>query len=169
MIVRCTRKLLREMSIRDEDLDSGHATGLFEDWHANLVRIDRRKCLLLTDSRTLFVFLVPGILHRDLLAFGDLLSAHCSETLRSHGIAPKNVPALASGEPVRFAKTNDRRVIGSMNDYAFQFKVHIEHEGGIEHCNISSLNHKINETPMGTLSYDSAIRAVRSELGQLAT
>ena len=152
MIVRCTRKLLRELSIRDEDLDSGHdAAGLFEDWHANLLRIDRRKCLLLTDSRTLFVFLVPGILRRDLLAFGDLLGTHCSETLQSHGIDPKHVPALASGEAVRFAKTNDRRVLGSMNDYAFQFKVHIEHEGGLEHCNISSLNQKINGTPMGTL------------------
>ncbi len=169
MIVRCTRKLLRELNICDEDLDSGHAAGLFEDWHANLLRIERRKCLLLTDSRTLFVFLVLGILRRDLLAFGDLLRAHCSETLRSHGIDPDNVPSLALGEAVRFAKTNDRRVLGSMNDYAFLFKVHIEHEGGVEHCDISSLNHKINETPMGTLSYDSAIRAVRSQLGQLAT
>ena len=76
MIVRCTRKLLRELSIRTEDLESGHEfRGLFGDWHANLLRIDQRKCLLLTDTGTLFTFLVPAVLRRDLLDFGRLLTA----------------------------------------------------------------------------------------------
>ena len=169
MIVRCTRKLLHELSIRDESLDSGEtAPGLFADWHANLVRIDRRKCLLLADSRTLFTFLVPAVLRRDLLDFGGLLRTHCSRTLSSHGIDPGQVPALSSSCPVRFAKTNNRSVLGSMNDYAFQFKVHITAERGLKHTNMSRLNHKMNETPMGALNYERPIRAVENELGRLA-
>jgi hypothetical protein len=55
-----------------------------------------------------------------------------------------------------------------MNDYAFQFKVHIASEGGLEHVDVGRLNHRINETPMGALNYERAIGAVRNELGRLA-
>ena len=169
MIVRCTRKLLRELSIRDENLESGDvACRLFAEWHANLLRIDRRKCLLLADSVTLFTFLVPAVLRRDLLDFGGLLRAYCSETLSSYGIDARGIPALNSSQPVRFGKTNNRSVLGSMNDYAFQFKAHITSEGGLEHVDIGRLNHKMNETPMGALNYERAIGAVRNKLGRPA-
>jgi hypothetical protein len=153
----------------DQDLHTGNSVrGLFEDWHANLLRIDRRKCLLFTDSQTLFVFLVPAVLRRDLAELQDLLRSGCADTLRSHGIDPASIPVISSDDHVTIAKTNDRRVLGSMNDYAFLFKVHIEGEGGLEHCDIPSLNRKINETPMGMLKYNSAIQEVRNKLGRHA-
>ena len=55
-----------------------------------------------------------------------------------------------------------------VTDYAFQFNVHIEAGGGVNHCDIGHVNHKINTCPMSLLNYDSAIETVRHELGKLA-
>lgn len=170
MIVRCTRKLAVEIGLRPQDLSqSSAAPHFFEDWHANLLRIDHRKCLLLTDSKTLFTFLVPGIRRRDLIRFRDLLRAHLAETLFSHSIDLTLVPALREISGVVFARTNDRRVLGSMNEYASLYKCYIADMGGLRYTDIRELNKKMNETPMGTLRYDSAVEAVKRELQELAT
>jgi len=102
------------------------------------------------------------------VSFGEIISVHVAETLFAHGVELNLVPALRTVPTVEFAKTSDRRVLGSMNEYAFLFKVHIAHAGGLKRVDVRELNKTMNETPMGTLRYDSAIDAVRSELGRLA-
>ena len=57
VIVRCTRKLLDV--IRPGQLADAPADG--DDWYANLLRIDGRKCLLLTHADTLFTIFEPGV------------------------------------------------------------------------------------------------------------
>lgn len=169
MIVRCTRKLAPELGLRPQDLaPRPTAPDTFEDWYANLLWIDRRKCLLITESKTLFTFLVAGIRRRDLMSFGELISVHLAETLFAHGVDLNLVPTLRTVPTIEFAKTSDRRILGSMNEYAFLYKSHIAHMGGLGRVDVLALNKAMNETPMGTLRYDSAIEAVKSELGRLA-
>ena len=68
MILRCTRRLL--------DLLGGGALILTdlaptdEDWYANLLWLDRRKCLLLTHAGTLFSVFLPGVRTADLRQAG---------------------------------------------------------------------------------------------------
>ena len=170
MIVRCTRKLLRELGIRGDDLGSEQRSrDLFGDWHANLLHVDRRKCLLLTDTCTLFTVFVPAILKRDLQDFSGLLRASCARALSSHGIDCRAIPKLDRDEPVVFGKTNNRHVLGSMNDYAFHFKFHIASEGGLGRANIERLNHRLSKMPLGAIGYKYSIEAVEEELGRLAT
>ncbi len=164
MIVRCTRKLGAELEVRHQDLEPAPVNpATFEDWHANLVRIDRRKCLLLVDSKTLFTFLVPGVLRRDLAPFGELLTTHLAEALFAHLVELNNVPVLLTRSPVVFAPTNSRKVLGSMNEYAFLFKRHIDCAGGLQGIDLRALHRRMNETPMRMLGHDTAIDRVRNE------
>ena len=73
MIVRCTKKLL--------DLLAGGARSLSdlpaadEDWYANLLWIDREKCLLLTHAGTLFSVVMPGVRVGELRPIGPYVVA----------------------------------------------------------------------------------------------
>ena len=51
MILRCTRKLLTVLGPAAAEPTPAPDP---EDWYANLVRFDRRTCLLLTQLATLF-------------------------------------------------------------------------------------------------------------------
>ena len=62
MIIRCTQKLLKELRVKPVESD---VVSEAESWHANLLRIDRRKCVLFTHDTTLFSFLVPGLRRPD--------------------------------------------------------------------------------------------------------
>jgi len=59
VILRCTRKLLRLLRT-DSAADPDPAPDA-EDWYANLVWLDRRKCLLLTPAGTLFSMFEAGV------------------------------------------------------------------------------------------------------------
>ena len=56
ILVHCTQKLLAE--IQDRLIDPS-ASG--ESWHANVLRFDRRKCVLFTHDATLYSVFVPGL------------------------------------------------------------------------------------------------------------
>jgi len=46
-LIQCTRKLQKEMGLKKGDLDEAESTDYFlASWHAHLLYIDRRKCVL---------------------------------------------------------------------------------------------------------------------------
>jgi len=62
-IIHCTRKLLKEIDVPlvEPDKIPSPTEGL-GNWYANLLRIDRRKCLLFTNEKSLYTFLIPKVL-----------------------------------------------------------------------------------------------------------
>ena len=61
-IIRCTAKLQKEMGLKKNDLiDSIEGATTLGGWHANLLHIDRRKCVLFANDRTLSNFIVPDL------------------------------------------------------------------------------------------------------------
>ena len=61
-LIGCTKKLQKEMGLGVKDLatfepdDSG-----LGPWTANLIFVNRRKCILFVNDKTLFNFLVPDV------------------------------------------------------------------------------------------------------------
>ena len=62
--IRCTQRLLKAMRIRPRQLADVPVSE--DDWYANLLWFNRRKCLLLTHAGTLFSVCVQGIRQPDL-------------------------------------------------------------------------------------------------------
>lgn len=61
-IIRCTKKLQTEMGLKNADLvASEYQSSVLGGWHANLLLIDRQKCVLFVNDKTLFNFLVPAV------------------------------------------------------------------------------------------------------------
>jgi len=65
-----------------------------EDWYANLLWLDRRKCLLLTHSATLFTIFEAGMTASSLRSTRQLVTGLIGRELRR-----EELPAVTFGDP----------------------------------------------------------------------
>ena len=113
-----------------------------EDWYANLLWFDRRKCLLLTHSATLFTIFEPDVTASGLRATRQLVTG-----LISRELCREDLPTATFGdldkEAVLLAKTADRSVLGCMNDMAFRCEHVIAEAGGLARTDLAELNRSL--------------------------
>jgi hypothetical protein len=157
-LIRCTQKLLAELRIKPDPADPPDETG----WHANLLRIEGYHCVLFTHDQTLFSFLVcrPGRIECEHLPaqFGQGLF----KALLRSGCTQGQVEAmLNTTHELRFAKTNNRRVLGSMNDMARLLERSIAVSGGLGGAEARELHQLLNETPFKAIGYETPVRRLR--------
>lgn len=164
-IIHCTKKLLNELGALGSKMPDGHPTGVFGPWHANLIRIERRKCILFTNDRTLYSFLVPGVKKKD--DFHDLFLMNLNAHLVVEGLRQGEIlKALAEYGEIAVAPTSNRSVLGSMNDLANQVEFLISRAGGLEKADMLRVNMMLNRVPMGALKYHYAIEKVYELFGR---
>ena len=152
MIIRCTQKLLKELRVKPEEPNVISSEG--ESWHANRLRIDRRKCVLFTHDTTLFSFFVPGLRRPDFDHFDVVFGEGLFRSLRlfdlSCSIPSPNWPR---SRHISYAKTNNRSVLGSMNDLAFHIEYYIADAGGLNTADLVTMHQRINEIPFKAIGY----------------
>ncbi len=141
MVLRCTRRLLAV-------LKTGTGPGPEpepgpEDWYANLLWLDRRKCLLLTHSGTLFSIFEPDVRAADLRDTRSLVTR-----LIGRELAAENLPATTFGSPdcrdLIVARTADRSVLGCMNDMALMCEYAVMDSGGLRNVDTVELNRALH-------------------------
>ena len=71
---------------------------------------------------------------------------------------------LEEHQTLYFAKTNNRSVLGSMNDLAFQIQTHLEISGGLAYTDFDNLNDELNRIPMGAKNYKYSIDMLKEIL-----
>jgi hypothetical protein len=74
-IIRCTKKLLKEAGIAVTDQPVSPSSWL-ESWHANLVIIDRSKCLLVTNDESFYTLFIPGLKKSDFKNLKLIINEH---------------------------------------------------------------------------------------------
>ena len=164
-VIHCTKKLLKELGALGSRIPHEHAPGFFGSWHANLIRIERRKCVLFTNDRTLYSFLVPGMKRKD--DFHDLFLVHLNSNLAIEGFGQGDIlKALDEYSEIAIAPTTNRSVLGSMNDLAGQAEFLIHRASGLERADMLRMNMMLNRIPMGALKYQFAIEKVYELFGR---
>lgn len=142
MVVRCTKKLLTLLG-REATLTDQPPSG--DDWYANLLWIDRRKCLLLVHADTLFPVFRSDVRAGDLRPFGSYVVRVVTEELLAEGLTV-DVFGRLDADDVHIAKTTSRAVLGHMNEIALHLRYQIEVEGGLDVCDTRLLNHRQRRT-----------------------
>ena len=167
-IIHCTKKLLNELEVLPNgSMVPEPLSGFLGPWHANLIRIERRKCLLLTNDRTLYSILIPGVKKKDLVDFLKLFSLHLKMNLEKEGFAPQDIDkALEEYGEIAIAPTANRSVLGSMNDLAYQADFLVSRAGGLEKGDMLTVNMMLNRIPMGAIKYDYAIEKLYKLFGR---
>jgi hypothetical protein len=137
VVVRCTKKLLDLLGRAVTPTDRPPSD---DDWYANLLWIDRRKCLLLVHADTLFPVFRADVLVDELRPLGPYVVRAVEEELRAEGL-PLDVLGQLEVNDVHVARTASRSVLGFMNEMAFHLRYQIDYEGGLDACDIRALNH----------------------------
>lgn len=137
MLLRCTARLLDLLGGRGALLADDPPAD--DDWYANVLWLDRRKCLLLTHAETLFPVLVADIRKRDLQTPGPLLVARVEAALTDEKL-PTHLLGPLDPDEVRFARTVSRSVLGFMNESALACRYAVEEAGELERTELDALN-----------------------------
>jgi hypothetical protein len=165
-IIHCTQKLLKELSVSLTDIPAipSPMEGI-GNWYSNLIRLDSKKCLLFTNEKSLYSFLIPAVVKTDLRIFPILFLTHLYLNLQYEDI-PLDVIRQIQDEykEISFAKTASKHVLGAMNQLAFEYKVLIEMKEGLGNIEILEMNRNINRTIMKGIKYQHPIEALRELL-----
>lgn len=148
MIFRLSQKLntkIKAGTLRALPLDENP----FADWSATLFPADRTQYILLTNTKSLYstVMYAKGI--NDDARFIDRALGSVREFMEDDGQAFAYHQFIApAGGTVRFAKTLDRSVTGSMNDLVYHAQIWLT-EGGLSPFDVGF---KLNNIPFSSLT-----------------
>ncbi len=163
MVLRCTRRVL--------DLLGGRAVTLTDlppaddDWYANLLWLDRQKCLLVTHAGTLFSVFRVRIRKADLRPIGAYVIKAVEAELCSESLPPDTFGQL-DPDAIRLAKTASRSTLGFMNEMAVHLRYQVADAGGLSHCDISALNRGLRRTLHNRGGYVYPIELVAQQLAR---
>jgi hypothetical protein len=162
--IRCTSKLLKVMG---GSPPAGNAEPREDDWYANLLWFDGRKCLLVTHAATLFSVFEPNVAKASLAAIGPLLAQLIERELAAEDLPQATFGSLAASTFV-VVRTSSRSVLGSMTDMRYQIERAVGQSGGLRHLDLPSLNRSLRRIPFSALKYERPIDRARALGGRPA-
>jgi hypothetical protein len=138
-------------------VDKLQKADFINDWNAQLFIVDRRKCVIFTNKETLYSFVRLNIVKKDLVDLNAFFISSLFNQLKSDGLYNKKEEDfwLDNFKKLTFYRTdNDKKIIGSMNDFIYQLKVGIEHKVGLlRNPTDIGAGHYVNDIPMGLLKF----------------
>jgi hypothetical protein len=140
VVLRCTAKVLNLLGSRPGDLVTAEPTD--DDWYANLLWLDRRKCLLFVHAGTLFSVFVPDIRKGDVVPIGPMVVRLVTDELRAEGLPLDRFGALDPNS-VDVAKTASKTVLGYMNEIGRFCEYAVADSGGLARCEVEDLNREL--------------------------
>jgi hypothetical protein len=148
--IRCTRKLYRFLGITPIE-DPEPATGALGDWYANLVPTYAGDLIMFVNERSLVTVAVPVREVENLLPLFRLRVENLLLMLDvEQEVIDREVSHL---EPVQFAKTASRSILGSMNDIAWNYQYISEEAEYVSRLSLSDAELKLSMMPSGVLEY----------------
>ncbi len=147
------------MGLKPDDLHTGEGSVVkLGGWHANLIYINRRKCVLFTNDKTLLNFLVPDLSRSEIRELSDQFRNNLYKLLQEEGVDDMLQNRIMEDyQQISYGKTTSRSVLGSMTDLAYHYTFHTEIGGGLKQCDMRTIIKAMNRMPMSAISYNSPI------------
>ena len=123
MILHCTKKLYAKLPEKMKATEQpATAIGIqtkWLNWHANLITIQRRQCVIAVHDATRFTLFIPCLTKKDFANLDWQLNDVFINTLLKSDMPPELVYAAATNyQPLTFDTNCNRSVQGTMNQVA---------------------------------------------------
>lgn len=163
--LRCTAKLRRRLGL-GELPEPGPGDAALGDWYAQLLTVDRQPLVLFVSERSLLAVVIRA---RDLANLPVYFRIALWNRLEAIGIGRDAIEReMDRLQPLHFAKTRNRSVLGSINDFVDQMKARAAHPLGRD-WTPGSFERELGEIPCAPLRYLYPVEVARQLLGAGAT
>jgi len=148
--LRLTHKLQKLLDIDlTEQLEP--TTSRLGDWYANLVPTYSGDLIIFLNEKTLLSVAIPIWESDNLLS---LFRLRVVNLLGMIGIQPKVIEnELSHYDHIQFGKTRSRSVLGSMNDFAFQYQGIAEQAESKADLSLSQAEYQLSQMPCKPIGY----------------
>ncbi len=167
MLIRCTAKLLKEVDLTNSSLvDSVQDESTLGEWYANLFFAQRKKCIIFTNTRTLFTFVSFNVNRAEIRNLGELFRRGLGKALLDEDFDGALIQRLVNEcSRLQFAKTTDRSILGVMVDHVKNTKWMLMRDGGLARADYSQIIKQLNRTPLLTKEFTYSIEELGRVLG----
>ena len=132
------------------------------DWHADVFVINRLRYVLFCSDATRFCCLAGPVRKKDVQNLQLLLVSALIATMKHEGFDKPSIDYCTSKlVGARLSKTNNRSILGTMNDNEWLLEVHACHAGGVTAIGTEALVENVNHMPMSPLDWSYAINEFR--------
>jgi hypothetical protein len=159
-VIRCTSKLLKLVAGSPVTRSMEPAD---DDWYANLLWFDDRKCLLMTHAATLFGMFEPDIAKSSVTPIGPLALRLIERELAAEGLPPDTFGSLEASA-FEVGRTCSRSVLGTMTDLRYHIEAAVHQPGGLRHLDLADLNRSLRRIPFSAIKFDRPIDRARALL-----
>ena len=81
-IIKCTKKLQKEMGLTKSNLSEIEPVDIaIGPWHANLIYVFGKKCVVFVNDKTLFNFIVTGVTRTQIKTLSEIFNKNLSSAL----------------------------------------------------------------------------------------
>lgn len=120
MLIQCTKKLLDQIGVKENELASRdnneHFPDSFNAWHANIVTFNRKKAIILMNNETKYPIVIYRPLKKDFTNIKPLILEAIAEALRIEGVSQAVIDAyIIENKEVSFSKTASPTLVGQLN------------------------------------------------------
>ncbi|WP_160036939.1 DUF6933 domain-containing protein [Paenibacillus sp. An7] len=122
LVIRSTKKLLKDMKI-DKIITPIAISDPFFSWHANLVLVNRRKHVVFVNDLTRLSLTIPGIRSTQYKNLENIFKEHLKSYLLFENIDDSKINEYLNGcHEAIYTTTNNRSILGTLNDIVFIMK-----------------------------------------------
>ena len=140
---------------------------LLGSWHANLLTINRSKCVLFANDKTLFNFIIPSVQKAQWQKIDIEFKGMLQCVLADEGFDKSIIEhVLSEYDQVGFANTSSKSVIGSMNELAYYYQGRIEEAGGVHTYMMPKIIQGLNYMRFKPIEHSRPIEMLRQLLSQ---
>ena len=143
----CTARLLKRIGFPAESFITDSTTAL-GNWYANILFFHHAQVVLFVNENSRLAVITPA---KEVKSLANHLTRYLSSLLESLGIPSEWINAeIREMADVHFAKTHNRSVLGTMNDYKDQIESKYHRSGKADPLEMA-LN--LSSCPVGPLQY----------------
>jgi hypothetical protein len=124
MLIQATKKLRDELNL--EELEQAERTPLFS-WHANFLRINRRKTAVLVNDACAYTVVLYGLKKNDFLNFPERVKEGIRRAFEIEGIKNSLIDKyLNEFEDFSYEKTKNRKYVGRLTQTCRDIEFHAD-------------------------------------------
>jgi hypothetical protein len=141
VIIRCTAKVSQLLKLgRLTDVPGGR-----DDWYVNVVTVDRRRVVVAMHTETLFPVFAVSPSARELRDLPSWLAGRVQAALADEGLPAHQLGSLEVDHAV-LARTASRKVLGHLNQVAFEVEHLVLSKGGWDRVDLAELERRLRRS-----------------------